>query len=50
VNAGPGVWVAGREMGVAVQPRPDRVFKKLPKPIRAEIESKPAAGYRIRPG
>jgi hypothetical protein len=50
VDAGPGGWVAGSEMGVAVQPHPWRVFKKLPGPIRAKIESKTGAGYRIRRG
>jgi hypothetical protein len=48
-SAGPGVWVAGREMGELVQPRPDRVFKKLPEEIRALIESKDAKGYRLKP-
>jgi hypothetical protein len=49
VDAGPGAYVSGREMGVAAQPHPERVFARLPQAIRAEIESKPGAGYRIRP-
>jgi hypothetical protein len=48
-EAGPGVWVAGREMGVMAQPHPERIFAKLPEAIRAKIESKPGAGYRLRP-
>ena len=48
VDKGPGVWVAGSEMDISVQPRPDRVFAGLPEPIRAKIESKTGAGYRIR--
>jgi hypothetical protein len=48
VDKGPGVWVAGPEMGISVQPRPDRVFATLPDPIRTKIESKTGAGYRIR--
>jgi len=46
-NAGPGVWVVGPEMGQMVQPRPDRVYKKLPESIKAKIESS-TKGYRIR--
>jgi hypothetical protein len=48
-EGGPGVWVAGRAMGIAVQPHPERIYAKLPQPIREKIESKPGAGYRIRP-
>jgi hypothetical protein len=48
-EAGPGVWVAGREMGVRAQPHPERIFAKLPEAIRAKIESKRGAGYRLRP-
>jgi hypothetical protein len=48
-DADVGVWVAGSKMGQMVQPRPDRVFKKLPEEIRALIESKDAKGYRLKP-
>jgi hypothetical protein len=47
VDAVPGVWVSGSEMGTMVQPRPDRVFAKLPEPIRAKIGSETGKGYRI---
>jgi hypothetical protein len=49
VDAGRGVWVAGPDMGELVQPRPDRIFKSLPEPIRAKIQSKTGAGYRLSP-
>jgi hypothetical protein len=47
VAARPGVWVPGPQMGEMVQPRPDRVFKKLPEPIRAKIESGRGKGFRF---
>jgi hypothetical protein len=49
VDAGPGNWVSGQMMGEAVQPRPDRVFKRLPKPVTSKLESRDGVGYRIRP-
>src|SRR5262249_42122112 len=49
-DAGAGVFVSGGMMGVAVQPHPERGFAKVPESIRAKIEAKPGAGYRIRPG
>jgi hypothetical protein len=49
VDAGVGVWRSGRTMGEAVQPRPDRVYKKLPEAIRGKLESRDGLGYRIRP-
>ena len=50
VDAGPGVFVAGRTMDISVQPHPERIFQKIPETIRAALESKRGNGYRIRPG
>jgi hypothetical protein len=47
IEATPGVWVAGNEIELA-RPRPDRVVKQIPKPLRDLIESKVGKGYRIR--
>jgi hypothetical protein len=49
-GAKPRDWVPGTKMSNAVQPRPDRVFKRLPGCLRARIESEPGKGYRFRPG
>jgi hypothetical protein len=52
IEAGPGHWVSGPEMGEMVQPRPDRVFKKLRethKAIADLIQSGGPKGYRLKP-
>jgi hypothetical protein len=52
VNAGPGHWVPGPSMGPMVQPRPDRVYKRLKKKyswIKTVSESKRPHGYRLKP-
>jgi hypothetical protein len=50
VNAGPGHWVSGSEMGPMVQPRPDRVYGGLKKRyawIKTVSESS-HRGYRLK--
>jgi hypothetical protein len=52
VEAGSGHWVSGTEMGEMVQPRPDRVYKKLKKRCvwAGDIIRSGPKGYRIRLG
>lgn len=51
LNSEPNVWFGPKEYAqhevLKLIDRMDRVYKKLPRPIKSLIESKPGAGYRL---